>query len=313
MGAGESSLVDSVSELSSVLDTIESKIASVETSQIHVERTVTTDGEVLIADKRIVCDPSVELTVGPVVGLTTQTSSRILLETSEKALVTLNVFVIDEFSSEARFLYMKYMNTEGKNKPVALTLTDLTPNTRYGVYIGGCSARCTTSKVSVFYTLPTEAKAFRSLYTYKSFPHGISPGEADIWQIMSKDTISVSASAASEGNASPHVCFHLGGYVSTEHIIRMRGLQLFDLVSRSDVNDEAVKDLIEITENELCELYRQHFTASCALALLRGMYICLCEYVHYLCVCIYMHYVLILTYTYVHSYVHIYMHAHSYI
>ena len=74
---------------------------------LHSERTICHDGEVIISSKKVLCDPHVEITLGPVIGLVTHCSVRLLLETSKKSIITCNLFQLEELSElqEGRYLF----------------------------------------------------------------------------------------------------------------------------------------------------------------------------------------------------------------
>lgn len=102
MGTGTSTL-QSIESLSSTLSDIERKLAVIEDSQLHHERTIGHDDSVLVSAKRIQCRSGVNLAVGPVLGLVSHDSVRVLVETDVDAELTLNLFVMEELVAEARW------------------------------------------------------------------------------------------------------------------------------------------------------------------------------------------------------------------
>ena len=114
MGVGESSLLQSVDSLGHALDDIEKKLSTVEDLHSHNERILVHDGYVIVSGKRIACRPGVLLTVGPILGVIRQGTCRVLLEVNESVEVTLNVFLINELSSDGRLEYSKTVKTTVK-------------------------------------------------------------------------------------------------------------------------------------------------------------------------------------------------------
>jgi len=141
MGA-ESSSLQAIESLNDTLGDIERKLGVIEDVHLHHERTICQDNMVLVSGKRIKSDPNTELVVGPVLGLVTQDSVRILLETDNTTTLTVHFFLMDELHTEARFICEDIMEVKA-NVPIAKTFTKLKPQTHYAVYIGGCKGQHT--------------------------------------------------------------------------------------------------------------------------------------------------------------------------
>ncbi len=104
MGVGDSSLLNAVDQLSSTLQDLERKLATIEDSHVHLERTVCVDGDFLVCGQKIRCDPNIKLNVGPILGIVTSTSVRILVETDKTANISFNLFLVDEISKEGKYV-----------------------------------------------------------------------------------------------------------------------------------------------------------------------------------------------------------------
>ena len=103
MGA-ESSSLQAIDSLNDTLANLERKLGVIEDVHLHHERTICHDNTVLVSGKQIVSDPGVDLVVGPIVGLITQNSVRILVEANTSATLTVNFFLMDALHTEARFI-----------------------------------------------------------------------------------------------------------------------------------------------------------------------------------------------------------------
>ena len=133
MGA-ESSSLQAIESLNETLSGIERKLGVIEDVHLHHERTICHDNINLISGKQIVSNPGVSLSVGPIIGLITQNSVRILLETDIDVELTLNFFVKDENHTEARFFRTEKLEARACT-PIAKTFTEFRPNTNYVLYI----------------------------------------------------------------------------------------------------------------------------------------------------------------------------------
>ena len=253
-----------------MLEEIERKLSVVESAQIHLENTAVRDGEIVVCDRRILCDPGTKLSIGPIVGLITQTSARILVESARSTLLTLHLFISDELSATARFLYSVDLRSVA-NKPHADTLTALSPGYRYAVYVGGCTATETLSKVAQFSTLPPDDNQIRTIFVQSDAPTGSTSREADGWTGLHARCVGLKSTQA------PHMVFHLGGFVSLDGILRLRGLQLFELASRDDVDDGALHHLLSQTDDDIQQAFRdafQHEKCTAALRCCGHLFLC---------------------------------------
>ena len=148
MGA-ESSSLQAIESLNSTLGDIERKLGVIEDVHLHHERTICEDNMVLVSGKRIASDPNTELVVGPVLGLITQDSVRILVEADNTTTLTVHFFLMDELHTEARFVSGDVFEVKA-NVPIAKTFTQLKPETHYAVYIGGCKGENTLMDYASF-------------------------------------------------------------------------------------------------------------------------------------------------------------------
>ena len=104
-----------------------------------------------------------ELTVGPVVGLVSQSSVRLLVETNIDVELVFHFFLLDELHTDARYVFESALECKA-GTPIAKTFEGLMPDKKYVVYIGGCEAKCALLKYASFTTLPraeySQAKIF---------------------------------------------------------------------------------------------------------------------------------------------------------
>jgi len=92
MGSAESSTLQSVESLSATLDEINKKLIVIEDTHLHHERVTCTDETIIVHGKRVKCLSTVEIVVGPIVGLVGEDFIRVLLEVNRDTDITLNVF-----------------------------------------------------------------------------------------------------------------------------------------------------------------------------------------------------------------------------
>ena len=249
------------------------------------------------------CNPNIRLLLGPVIGLITYNSVRILLESSSSGTITCNVFEVNESSEfkEGCFLKTETFETVA-GVPIATSIYGLSSNTRYAIYFGGISGEDVILKNAIFSTLPfekdflageinTDKSPLRMLCAYKGRVNtGRFPGESDLWENMN-DTVILNASifqsvqrdftnveVESEVSGddcivrsakSVHMIIHTGDFVSVEGIVRSRGLQLLDLINRDDVTDDAIEETLMKTEQELKDAYRRAFSDKSTELILR--------------------------------------------
>jgi hypothetical protein len=103
---------------------------------------------------------------------------RVLIETNYDAELTLNLFVTEEISPKAsknkvfkqRFHSCETIQAIGGN-PKATTLRNLSPNTKYCLFIGGIKAKETLELKSNFFTLPISTLANNSNRTHLEAVH----------------------------------------------------------------------------------------------------------------------------------------------
>lgn len=105
MGSAESSTLQSVESLSATLDEINRKLIVIEDIHLHHERVTCTDETIIVHGKRVKCLSTVEIVVGPIVGLIGEDFIRVLLEVNRDTEVTLNVFSTqNDLSTQAQFV-----------------------------------------------------------------------------------------------------------------------------------------------------------------------------------------------------------------
>lgn len=199
MGTGTSTL-SAIDSLSSSLQEIERKLAVLEDSHLHHEKTICFDDNVIVSGKRIQvyllnypvsiasnfplsvlfkCRSGIKLEVGPVLGIVTSNGVRVLVEVDSDCEVTMNFFVIDELNTEARFQREDRFVAK-KNTPIARTFIGLVPNTRYAMYIGGLDSSETLLNYATFTTLPADDSDVRVIFTHGSRVDRICPGEINL-------------------------------------------------------------------------------------------------------------------------------------
>ena len=278
MGVGESSLLQSVDSLSAALDEIEQKLGTVEDVHTHNESTLCHDGNVIVCGKRIKCRPGIELMVGPVLGLITQTSARILVETVVPTVMTLDVFLYDQYSTTGRHMQRITFETLAK-APYAHTISNLRPGCSYLVYVGGVRQECTLSKYATFATVPLSPENVRCIFTNKGRVDVCVPGESDLWVDLERRVIKSSRfeyrqhnimSLPKKDDVCPvHLAIHTGDFLNIEATIRRRGLELLDLLTKEGISREVWSNMLDDIEHELMDLYREAFTSKTSALTLR--------------------------------------------
>lgn len=272
MGA-ESSSLRAIDSLNETLSNIEYKLGVIEDVHLHHERTICHDNVVLVSGKQIICNPGVELVVGPVLGLITQTSARILVEANITATLTINFFVLDSLHTEARFVREEVM-TVHEGIPVAKTFANLTAETNYAVYIGGCRGQTTLMNYASFTTLPRSESLTgpRVVFNHSGRIDRVVPGEVNLWDPMS-DIIAKGSSgrdaarqaAINDGdtlhNQTVHMCVHMGNFLQVDNVIRARTVELLDMICREDVSIVAWDSKMKEAEEAVRALYRSAFTS----------------------------------------------------
>jgi hypothetical protein len=285
MGA-ESSSLQAIESLNSTLSGIEKKLGVIEDVHLHHERTICHDNVAIVSGKQIKCYPDVQLTVGPVVGLISQTSVRILVETNANVELTFHFFLFDELHTDSRFIFQSSLNCKA-NMPNAKTFDGLMPDKKYVVYIGGCSTQCALLKYASFRTLPRSesTESPRVLFTHSGRVDRVVPGEVNLWQEVQKrvmitnlaDSSATAAAAATaaakkSGNNSGavHMVFHLGNFLDVDGIIRSRVIELLDVFTRDDAKIEGWEQLMHETEECVRDAYRTAFNTPEIAILLRS-------------------------------------------
>jgi hypothetical protein len=159
-------------------------LTQIEDIHLHHEAKICHNDMIIISDKKILCrtgrefclfgnrvddcdyPPGVTPLVGPVIGLVTQTSAKILVETDAITTISFNVFIIDGIAQAGQYLKievhdlrdMKFTLTFSAqfvdvyaHHPQVITLGDLSPGCRYAVYIGGVKAAGRPGCISAVY------------------------------------------------------------------------------------------------------------------------------------------------------------------
>lgn len=291
MGA-ESSTLSAIDSLGNTLSDIERKLGVIEDVHLHHERTICHDNAVLVSGKMIQTRPRVNLIIGPLLGLVTQTSVRILVETDSDTELSINFFLVDELHTEARFIYEEVFLVKAST-PTAKTFKNLLPGTKYAVYIGGCDSQSTLLKYAQFATFPHEQDTFANpklIFTHSGRVDRISPGEVNLWpELLS--TVEVAAqgrvlkgkrSSAGSTNSKKevlraisgtlmeddaissvcpdgpvHMAIHMGDFLSVDRILRSRVLDLLDVLLREDTAADAADALLIETEIAIRDAYRR--------------------------------------------------------
>jgi len=272
MGA-ESSSLRAIDSLNETLSNIEYKLGVIEDVHLHHERTICHDNVVLVSGKQIVSNPGVDLVVGPVLGLITQTSVRILIEANMNATLTINFFILDALHTEARFVREEVMTVQ-EGMPVAKTFSGLLPEKNYAVYIGGCRGQTTIMNYASFATLPRGESLTgpRVLFSHSGRVDRAVPGEVNLWEPMShivgKGACGRDAArqaAVNDGdtshNQTVHMVIHMGNFLQVDNVIRARTIELLDMICREDVSIVAWDAKMRDVEEAVRALYRSAFSS----------------------------------------------------
>ena len=104
MGSAESSTLQSVECLSASLDEINRKLIIIEDIHLHHERVNCTDETIMVHGKRIKCSSTVDVVIGPVIGLVGNNFITFMLELNRAASLTFLVFTIEnDLGTETKF------------------------------------------------------------------------------------------------------------------------------------------------------------------------------------------------------------------
>lgn len=261
MGSVESSTLESVESLSSTLLEIERRLTSIEDVHLHHDRTICHDNTILVSGKLINCQPGVKAIVGPIIGLVSQTSARILIEVNIPTTLTFNVFHVDELTTDGRFHLSVSREILG-NIPTAWTISGLLPSTRYAIYIGGLEPSEALINYVMFSTLPSETDRVHVIFESRGCVDKLTPGETNLWRTIEAEvTEGCLPKPVNTTSAAVHLVVHLGGFVSVEATLRHFGIQLLDTLVRDDVSEWAWQQLLREAETALVQLYRDAFNS----------------------------------------------------
>jgi hypothetical protein len=199
-----------------------------------------------------------------------------MVETDVTTEVTFNIFLLDEFVTEGRFEYTKTVESTAF-EPRAWTLGGLRPGCSYALYVGGVCQADTTCLYATFATVPPAAKDLRCLLTHQARADQTMAGEVDLWSeleaIVSDNSAFEHRSARLTSRASAgkpvHFVVHDGGFLSVEGLLRTRGLELLDLMTREGMSSDVWMRMLEKTETDLMDVYRKALTSPAVAKTLR--------------------------------------------
>jgi len=161
---------------------------------------------VAVAGATLVCDRTVSVLTGPVVGLVTGDSARVLLEVDRAATVEAHVCLVDESCPGGRPVQSASLDLEAR-RPGCFAIARLLPGERYVVCFGGVSRGDALSRVADFRTVDLAKREVRLLAVSGDRPEAVAAGEFNLWE-------TVHERLRHEHLPPVHAVLHAGGSVS---------------------------------------------------------------------------------------------------
>ena len=255
MGA-DSSTLRSIESLNKTLTDLEHKLYLIEDSHVIlnnndndnvINNTVAVDNNVLLFNTRVKCRESINLLVGPILGIVTHNTVRVLVEISSDADISFNIFIREEISTdqlktEKANFYKSVNRTMRKDIPEAITITGLLPGSHYYLYLGGVSCSDTLQKFAKFQTLkiqnPSVSQSIRMICTHNGRLDCIVPGECNLWKDIENKI----------EYENIHLFVHSGNLLSINTIIQSIVLEAYDCLVREDCSSLMLVDYLEKIE-----------------------------------------------------------------
>lgn len=169
-------------------------------------------GDMMLCGAFVVCDRTVTILTGPVVGLVSGDSARILLEVDKDDEITCHVCLIDENCPQGREV-AKMSQIFTARRPAVFQLTKLMPGERYVVCFSGVRRNDALTRIADFHTLNYYDSRhdfdLRLLTVSGDRPEAMSPGEFNIWETIFERV-------RQRHLPTPSLMIHAGGQVNLQ-------------------------------------------------------------------------------------------------
>mmetsp|Transcript_24746 Transcript_24746/g.33997 ORF Transcript_24746/g.33997 Transcript_24746/m.33997 type:complete len:1591 (-) Transcript_24746:85-4857(-) len=280
MGA-ESSTLQGIESLNSSLLEMKQKLDAVENAHVHLGNSLNNDmSDILHMDTKVIahgqsiwCRESINLVVGPVIGLVLCNSVRILVEVNLDAKICCYVYKRETITvhtdapkgveSSSRYQYVKKSSMLLTSYvPMAISIEDLIPNSFYLIYIGGIRSSDTVEKYASFRTPPAavaakladRTKSTRLFISQSGRIDKMVPNESNMFKSMQQR---VNCENAMENNNPVQIFVHCGSLLNVDEIIKSKAINMLNGILRDDSPSQSwLQDVSEL-ENEVRELYRK--------------------------------------------------------
>ena len=207
MGAAESDL-GSADSLRDQISSLEKKLSSL--SAAHLDHTVhPSSGPILtIAGARLVCREDVTILTGPVIGLVTPTSARVLIEVSKDVpSLTMFVSLVDEDVPNGRVIATVTSQDVKGREPFVLYVNNLLPGEKYVASFSGVSRSSAGERIGSFRTIPlSPGRSLRVVAVSADDPSKVLSGEHNMWETLGERLMRSSLPPVD-------IMLHLGGQV----------------------------------------------------------------------------------------------------
>lgn len=177
----ESSSLQCVESLNDTLDRIENRLLTIEDLYLHHDASFTLNDNLSISGKSIICNPSVNLILGPVIGLVTSSSIRLMVEVDCDSMVEFHIFQSDEIFARKRH-FGSFQQYARKGDPLVVTLRDLKSLSSYCIYIGGIKREQALKYVARVTTLSDDLQNVKFLFMRQGKVDNAQIGEKDMWK-----------------------------------------------------------------------------------------------------------------------------------
>jgi hypothetical protein len=177
----ESSSLQCVESLNDTLDKIENRLLTIEDLYLHHDASFTLNDNICVSGKTIICNSTVNLVLGPIIGLVTSTSIRLMVEVDCDSMVDFNIFQSDEiFASKRHFISVQQHAKRGE--PLVITLRNLKSSCNYCIYIGGIKREQALKFVARVTTLSDDLQNVKFLFVRQGKVDDAQINEKDMWK-----------------------------------------------------------------------------------------------------------------------------------
>eukprot|EP01031_Cornospumella_fuschlensis_P026645 gene26645-32196_t len=246
MGANNSVLT-SLDSLNNSLESIERKLFDVSSIQLHHSDSVIQNDDVLVRGKRIRCNPAVNCVVGPLLGLISTNSCRVMLEIDRDSDISLHIFKNSKHFMSEMFVRSVIFKVKG-HAPYICHIDGLETETAYDVYIGGLNQNQTLNNVLSFSTWNKELKSVNLQVIGDAFSSGNLNGRD-----ISRDFTSPSASTNDQAQA----LFVQGDYNPFDNDITERIMRIMEFGCSPVSSAKDLLVLLAQLETKLQNNYRK--------------------------------------------------------